>query len=151
MSQEYITTTGRVIVERDILYLRSENKPFSQTAFFDFLPALLLILPFIHLAYFENNPRWFFRMFFYLTLLFMYGSKLYDVIFKKSFATRIPVSRIRKMEIIPDETISGLETKLLLYLQSGRIRTIAFRTREYQLEPLAEYLSIQISVPRLAH
>lgn len=151
MNQEYITSTGRVIVERDVLHLRYENKPFSQSAFFDFLPVVLLILPLLHLADFENNPRWFFRMFFYLTLVSMYGSKLYDVIFRKSFATRIPVTNIRKIETKPDETASGLETKLLLYLQSGRIRTIVFRTREHQWEPLSEYLSSHISVPGLAH
>jgi len=151
MNQEYITSSGKLIVQKDVLYVRTQKDLFTQPIFFDFLPVLLIIVPVIHLVYFENNPRWYFRMVFYFGLFLMYGKNIFNVLFKKSFATRIPVSRIRMFEIKPDETASGLETKLLLHLNSGRIKTIAFRTRENQLEPFTEYLTSHIPSTQLAH
>ncbi|MGZ8543954.1 MAG: hypothetical protein ACXWV0_01595 [Flavisolibacter sp.] len=151
MNQEYITTAGKVIVERDILYVRTQKNHFTQTIFFDFLPLVLMVLPILHFVYFENNPRWYLRMFLYLSIFFMYGGNLYYVIFKKSFANRIPIQRIKMFDIKPDETASGLETKVQLHLSSGRIKTIVFRTREHQWEPFTEYLSSHVQSTQLAH
>ncbi len=151
MNQEYITAAGKVIVEKNVLYVRTQKNHFTQTAFFEFLPLILLAVPIIHLVYFDNNPRWYLRMFLYVSLFSMYGYKMFYALFKKSFASRIPVARIKSFEVKPDETASGLETNLLLHLNSGRIRTIVFRTREHQWEPLTEYLSQHIPSTQLAH
>lgn len=149
MNQEFISSYGKVINERKILFIKILKPRLSSDSWMgQWLWALLPVIA-IGISLFDNNVVKKYVSVIFWTLLFWGNLKqLFELLFKRSFATRIPLSRITSYEIKQDEI--GLETFVHLRLRSGRIRIIAFRTLEKQVEPFTELVSQHIAQPQLA-
>ena len=65
---------------------------------------------------------------------------LYDVLFKRSYASRIPLSRIKSYKIEDDHY--GIQTEVTLYLKNGRYKKIISRKLENQHVPFTEFLEL---------
>ncbi len=139
MKKEFVTLYGKAIIERDILYFKSMYLPFSKTAFarigFEFAFIILFLLQFF------RDPG--FKMYVGILMcgiLFLFRIPiLFDVLFKRSYASRIPLQKIKSVTIIDDNF--GLLILATLHLTNGRYKKIAFRKLENQYEPFAEFIS----------
>ena len=148
MKQEFITSKGKVIIERDTLFIKYSKFHFTETIFFEIgLPVaffILIIASFI----LAETPWEYFKTIIY-TLVF--GSQLYRFyinLFKKSFASRIPLDRIKSFEIKPH--IDGLEQEVNLKLKNGRYHSILFRNLENQYQPFIGVITPSTSQSQLA-
>jgi len=149
MVQEFITSNGKVIRERDVLFVKTLKHGFWSPVLHISLPFFILII-FI-LQFFRETDlefAYYFRIIFWGFLLSSQVPILYDILIKRSFSNRIPLSRILSFEVKPDEV--GLETFVILKLKSGRNRKINFRTLEKQYEPFTELVSQHIIQPQFA-
>lgn len=148
MKQRFITVKGRVVVERDTLFVKTTKFYFFESAFaqiaYAFIPTIALTISILR----YEKPMDFVRILFWSVLFIGSLPKVWKVLVKWSFASRIPVSRIVDFQEKPDQ--NGLETHVDLLLRSGRTRRIRFRTLEKQYEAFTEFLSQHIAQPQLA-
>lgn len=148
MKQEYLTSRGKLIVERDVLYIRNLKSSIGDTILgLTFYPLIALILSVLRFVSAEDNMDYFVGLIWGIIFL-ANGYSIYDVLFRRSFSKRIPVQRIKSFELKPDQF--GLETELIMHLKNGRYRSVFFRTMENQYKPLAEYLSAHQLEPQFA-
>lgn len=140
MNQEFITSNGKVVRERNILFIKTLKFHFSDSIIGQWLWALVPVFAILISCSLDGWRK--VSGLFYLLLFFDNLKLLYRLLFTKSFAGRIPLEKINSFEIKPDKT--GLETHVILKLKSGRYRTIAFRTLEKQYEPFTELISQHI-------
>jgi hypothetical protein len=143
MQQAFITSTGKVYLENEILFIR-KLKPsltFSQVATVAF--PVFIILRFI-MYVFENNTLernvglvvlGFLSLFYGMEL----GYKLFKAVWTRSFSNRIALQQIQSFRT--EDDANGLEVHLFLRLRSGRERKITFRKLEKQYEELILILS----------
>jgi len=139
MKQEFITSIGKVIRERDVLFIKNLNFKFHHGLVYELLPPIAWIL--YALSWFisiENNFE-LFMGFVVSFIAFFHFYPFYDLIFKRSLSKRIPLQRIESFEVKQGESL--LETDVILHLKNGRYRKIVFRTLEKQYEPFTELLS----------
>lgn len=148
MKPKFITAKGRVEVERDVLFIRTVIFSFWDSTFVVFLKAFGPIVIFLALLLNADDPRSYVRTIFWAVLAIGALPDAFRTLFKKSFSSRIPLQRIQSWTTKPD--MNGLETHVVLHLQSGRQRTITFRTLEKQHEAFTEFLSQHIAQPQLA-
>lgn len=141
MNQEFITSIGKVIRERDVLFLKTLKGGFTNTIVYEngypFVVFIIFCLQFIRWT--EVEFFYYYRIVFWAILFSTCASSLYDTIAKKSFAKSNPLNRIKSFDIKEGE--SELETVVIIHLKNGRYRKIAFRTLEKQYEPFTELLS----------
>ncbi len=136
MAQEFISVHGKLMIEREKLFIRTLLMPsFTETIFFIAVGFLSISL-FLARFFAESDWDLFKSIVIALVIVLPRISVLYDVLMKRSFSYRIPLSKIKSYEALPDNL--GLETILKLHLSSGRYRSIRFRTLEKQIEPLTE-------------
>lgn len=139
MNREFATVYGKVIIERNILYLRSPYLPFSKTAFAKFGYVFLLIFIFIVQFFRDNDARKYIGITIWGIFLITRLPEIYDILFRRSYASRIPLNRIENYTNT-DDTI-GLQTTVQLQLKNGRYKKILFRKLEHQAEPFIEAVS----------
>ncbi len=149
MVQEFITSKGKVINERNILFFRNLTLYFRDTILSEVFVFLALVTLFLFKIFEteKNNADYFEAVIIAIMALFN-GERFYDILFKRSLSKRIPLNRIKSFEIKPDQI--GLETFVILHLKSGRYKKIVFRTLEKQYEPFTELVSQHITQPQFA-
>lgn len=139
MKQEFVTSTGTVIVERDVLYVRKKLDVIPRKMVLRNIFALCFLIRFI--AAFSEEPvsKRNFEIFLYgVGTVILLGPIVYDLV-TKSYAKRIPLRQIEFYRT--EEDINGLETHVHLTLPLGRTRTFSFRKLENQLGPFLETLA----------
>jgi hypothetical protein len=146
--QEFVTLYGKAIIERDTLFLRTFDVPFTRTNFFRVCYALSFIVVFVLGFLRDDGPKKYVFLLGWGLMILLRVSELFEVFFRRSYSNRIPLSRIRSITTEPDQF--NLNTDVRLHLASGRYRIIPFRTMEKQYEPFVEFISHQIATPRLA-
>jgi hypothetical protein len=148
MTQEFVTTKGKAVVEREVLYLKNLSWQFHHSLLYElFVPLFwffIAALKFIDAA----DPFEYFMAGVITVLAFCHGYPLYDVLFRRSLVSRIPLGRIFSFEL--ETAPSGLETYVILRLKSGRYKKIAFRTREHEYEAFTALLSQYTHQPQPA-
>ena len=148
MNQEFITAYGKVIEERSILHIRTLKMQFSNSALGLWLWASLPPLAIV-INIFEPDP---FKRFVRVTLfsiMFFNNIKLfYELLVKRTFTTRIPLSKVRRYEVLEDE--NKLEVHVKIFLASGRFRKITFRVHENGFAPFTQMLDNAIGQPQYA-
>jgi hypothetical protein len=141
MKQEFITTYGKVVIERDKIFIFEED-PGSiarEIYFFVFIALQLAGRVF-------NVPemKW-------ISLVFGLLGTIYSILpfFKhknQSSKSRILIKKITNISNEDDK--DGINTLVKLYLSSGKIRYIKFRKLENQYQPFIEAVSQQLLLPQ---
>jgi hypothetical protein len=139
MKQEFATLYGRIIIERDVLYLHAPYLPFEKTAFAQVAYELLWMALFAMRLFGADTPTRIVITVIFGLLVLSRLPNMYDKFFKRSYASRISLSSIRNFTVKDDH--HGLQTELKLQLRNGRYKSIIFRKLENQLEPFIAYLS----------
>ncbi len=137
--QEFVTVYGKAIIERDVLYIKSFDVPFSETAFAKIGYEVAFVVLFILQFFNGDGNRKYVGILLWGLLLLGHLPGLYDAIFKRSYAKRIPLEQIKSLKIKEDNV--GLQTYVIMDLASGRYRKIAFRKLENQYQPFIETIS----------
>lgn len=140
MKQEFVTLYGQAIIERDTLFLRSLYLPFEKTPLAQIGIELIWLTVFVSRLFSLDTSM---RMIIAIVWGLLIASRIptmYDKFFKRSYATRIPLSSIER--ITKKKDAHGLETELRLHLKSGRYKSIVFRNLEKQLEPFISALPV---------
>jgi len=152
MKHEFITSRGRLTIERDIIYIQNQKISFNDTMLGIMLyPLAILALFFLKINFVEGSFDLLIGFIWGFVFLGLFFGKIYisfDLIFKRSLADRISLSRIKSFETKPDAT--GMETDVIFHLKNGRYRKIPFRTLEKQFEPFLDLVSQHITQPQFA-
>jgi hypothetical protein len=110
--------------------------PFSKTALAQVgFEACFLILFIVQFLVYEGARRYV-GIVLWGALLLGHLPTLYDLVIKRSFATRIPLNKIKSVRI--EEDNHGLHTHIILYLENSSYVKIPFRKLENQYQPLVE-------------
>jgi hypothetical protein len=143
MKQEFITLRGKLVLDDEKLVIKNfklkENRDFywgiAWTALFlNFYSYGEKIRPLVIVM---GTLMGFFWLFFFIDLFFFTYLK-----------NTIYLNRIKSYKV---ETVDhGLETRIVLYLKSGRRKEIIFRTHEKQHEIFLEHLTRFIVQPLVA-
>ncbi len=141
MKKEFISSKGKVIIERDTLYIRNTIYYFWDTGIGRISRSILPPLCIILILVFDTSEPFkiFTRVVMFACFTFLYSMDLFNLIFRYSYSNRIPLKRIVSIDSKEDE--NGLETNLFLLLKNGRKRKIAFRTLEHQHEGFISEIS----------
>jgi hypothetical protein len=136
------------MIENNSLFIRNVDVPFSRTAFAHILKELIVVAVFI-MQFFRDDEaiRYVGIMLWGLVLLF-HTPEIYDLIIKRSYSNRIPLSQITGYDT--KDQLNGLDVHVILRLKNGRYRTIVFRKLEQQYESFTELLSQYIMAPKYA-
>jgi hypothetical protein len=148
MKPKFVTDRGRVEIERNVLFIKTVKFSFWDSAFMACLRGFGPVIIFTILLLSADDARSYTRTVLWSVLAIGSLPDAYRILFKKSFANRIPLANIRSWSVRPD--MNGLETHVVLELQSGRTRTITFRTLEKEFAAFTEFLSQHIATPQLA-
>lgn len=144
MNHEFISVRGKVVLNDKRLLIQDLKVNFAKTLMAEILlPLILLTIVVISTANPEKPFGYFAAVIYALIFFFYYFKQLFIALFKKSYASHIPVNRIESFEIKADEF--GLETEVILHLKNKRFRSIPFRTREKEYEAFLEQLSQYIA------
>lgn len=149
MQQEFITSRGKVVIERNILYINhvKADPVFSFNIFQGMLLCAWLLFEVTGL----NDGVLSLPSGIAGTLLFFNIFNIvpfYKFLFKKCLSNRIPLHRIISYEI--KEDYFGLENEIILHLRSGRYKSIAFRKLEKEDVRFLEIISQNIAQLQLA-
>ena len=141
MKQEFITTHGKVVIERDKIFIFEDEPGATAREIYFFVFIVLQVT-----GGFFNIPemKW-------ISLVFGLLGTIYIILpFLKhknqSSKTRILLKKITKISNEDDN--DGINTWVKLYLSSGKIRYIKFRKLENQYQPFIEAVSQQILLPQ---
>ena len=143
MKQELITLRGKLILDDEKLVIKNfklkENRDFywgiAWTAIF--------------LNYFSSGGKIRSLVFAVLVLIgFFWLFFFIDLFFFTYLKNTIRYSRIKSYKVEKDD--HGLETRVVLYLKSGRRKEIIFRTLERQHEIFLEHMTRFIVQPLVA-
>ena len=148
MTQEFVTTKGKAVVEREVLYLKNLSWQFHHSLLYELSVPLFWFLAAVWKFIEADYPFGYFIAGGITLLAFSHGYPLYDVIFRRSLVSRIPLRRILSYEL--ETSPSGLETYVILQLKSGRYKKIGFRTREHEYEAFTDLLAQYIHQPQPA-
>ena len=148
MKQEFVTSLGKVEKGGDVIFLKKLDYRFHNTLFYElFIPVGWIIATLLRALTAETNFEYM-QAIVSAGLAIAHGYPLYDVLFKRSLANRIPVNRIKSYDI--QQSNSSLETYVILHLQSGRYKKIRFRTLEKQHEGFLETISPYLAATQSA-
>jgi hypothetical protein len=149
MKQEFITSRGKLIIERNIIFNRVKKVHLSESIAYKLFLAFVPPIVFILTLFFEDlGPKKYIHLVMWGIFIFINFHHLIDVLIKLSFSNRIPINSIQSFEIKEDDL--GLETFVHLRLKSGRTRKIVFRTLEMEYEPFTALLSQHSVQPQFA-
>ena len=147
MTQEFTTTKGKAVLERNVLYLKNLDWRFHHSILYELIVPLFWIMITIMKFYEAREPFEYFVAFVLVTLAIFHGYPIYDLLFRRSLSARIPMVKI--VDFTTENSLSGLETFVILKLKSGRYRKIAFRTKEPDHEAFTDMLAQSIHKPQL--
>ena len=145
---EFVTLYGKVVIERNVLFIRNFDVPFTRTNLFRIVYELCFIGVFIMSFFIENAPKKYLHLLAWGILLLSRVTQLYDILFSRSYSNRIPLSRINSVTTSADN--SGHHTFVHLHLKNGRYRVIPFRTLEKQHETFIEAITSELATTQLA-
>jgi hypothetical protein len=148
MNQQFITSNGRIINERNILFIKTQKLRLGETFVGKLLWVLVPVFAIILSILSAQQVKDYFSPLIIVLLFFDNFKLLYQLLFTRSFASRIPLKDIRSFELRED--LTGLEIQVHLKLRSGRVRVIFFRTLEKQYEPFLVLVSQFTIQPQLA-
>lgn len=149
MKQEFVTLYGKVVIERDVVYIRSLELPFSKTAFAVISYNMLWVLIFLMQFFRDDEPRKYIGILMFGFLLLFRIPEIYDALIKRSYASRIPLNRVKTVNTEEEEHI-GLNVTVVLHFKIGRYKKIVFRKLEQQYQPFVEAVSQYITQPQFA-
>lgn len=149
MKHEFVTLYGKAVIERDVVYIRSVDIPLSKTSLAIISYNLLWIVVFVMQFFREEGPRKYIGIVLFGVLFLSRFREVYDALIKRSYASRIPLDRIRSVTIEEQEHI-GLNVDVILHLKSGRYKKIVFRKLEGQYQPFIGLVSQHIAQPQPA-
>lgn len=148
MIQEFITAKGKIIKERDVLFIKNLNWKFHDSLVYELLISVLFLIVAVW-RFMDIERDWdLFRACLFSIIALSFAYPLYDVVFRRSLSKRIPLQKIKSFEIKDGE--SQLEKAVILHLKSGRYKKILFRKLENQYEPFTELVSQHIVQTQLA-
>ena len=148
MKQEFVTLSGKVEHVRDVIFLKKLDFHFHHTLFYElFIPVGWIIVTLLRALTAEDNFEYF-QAIVSAGLAIAHGYPLYDILFKRCLANKIPVNRINYYDI--QQSNSGLETYVILQLHSGRYKKIIFRTLEKQHEAFLQTISPYLAATQSA-
>ena len=131
MRRDYITSTGIITIEDNVIYIRRKTGHVNYKLLIEFLVPAIFISWFVMNLLYEPLPG-------KTTILVLYGfasllslAPLFYTLYRRSFSNRIPIKKIQSYKI--EEDTNGLEVHLILKLSYGRERIITFRKLENQL------------------
>ena len=143
---KFPTVYGLVVAESDTLFLRSFYLPFSRTSVARIGYELLWIAAFVF-QFFREEPKKYIGIVVWAVLVLLRLPNMYDVFFRRSYATRIPLQQILDFTLEDDR--HGYQTVVKLQLKNGRYRKLIFRKLENGAEPFADFLSQYLTSPKL--
>ncbi len=138
MKETFTTLYGKAIIEKNILFIRSFDVPFTRTAFAKILYLLFFVIAFILQFFIDEEPRKYVGVVLFGLMLLFRLPDFYDVLIKRNYSNRIILSNIKSVKTENDT--HGLNTTVVLQLKNGRYRKIIFRTMEKQHESFSEIL-----------
>ncbi|MGI8600159.1 MAG: hypothetical protein ACR2KB_12975 [Chitinophagaceae bacterium] len=143
MKQEFITTYGKIIIERDKLFIQRVKRELSwkSISFFFLVGAIILVIitPVI--------SRWIMLIIWAIHFIVEHFETIKKLP-ETSFKNRILLSEIESTSYTDD--VSGFDTIVSLKLSSGKTRHIKFRKLENQYHPFIEAVSQQMLLPQSA-
>ncbi|HZI00929.1 MAG TPA: hypothetical protein VEX63_07255 [Flavisolibacter sp.] len=148
MKPGFVTVYGKVMIENNSLFIRNVDVPFSRTAFAKILKELGVIAIFIMQFFRGEELRYYAGILLWGLILLYHIPEIYDLIIKRSYSNRIPLSQITGYDT--KDQLNGLDVHVILRLKNGRYRTIVFRKLEQQYESFTELLSQYIMAPKYA-
>ena len=149
MKQEFITVSGKVIIEKNILLIRAFYFRVNWSIILKLIVPLLIWMMFIVLLFDEpKDSKWNFRIFMWGLMSVLQLPNIYEMLIQRSYSNSIPLNRIKSFEVKQD--IVGYITLVIIKLKNGRYRTIKFRTLEKQYESFTELVSQHIIQPQFA-
>jgi hypothetical protein len=143
MKQEFVTLYGKAIVERDVLFIRNLDVPFTRSILSRFGYELAFAGIFVLAFFKDEGPGKNISILGWGFLLLTRLPNWYDLLFRRSYTNRIPLKRIRSISTENDNF--GLNSFVRLDLANGRYRKIPFRTMEKQYEAFVEMISQRIT------
>lgn len=149
MKQEFITSNGKIVNERNILFIKTLKWRLGETFIGKLLWALVPVFAILISTLGNQDIKDYFPLWIIVALYFKNFKLLYQLLFTRSFASRIPLDSIRSFELKEDDS-TGLETNVYLTLSSGRVRVIPFRTLEKEHELFLALVSQFTTQPQLA-
>ena len=148
MKQDFVTSLGKVEKVRNIIFIKNLDFHFHHSLFYElFIPIAWIIVTLVRSLTAQNNFEYI-QAVVSAALAIGHGYPFYDILFKRSLSKRTPVDSIKSYEIQASK--SGLETYIILHLQSGRYKKIAFRTLEKQHEGFLETISPYLAATQSA-
>jgi hypothetical protein len=136
MKQEFITSNGKVIIERDKIYIQNLRRNITNKA----ISGWIFFIAIIFAALVPAFSQWYMVVFFGIFALvdnFQFIKQLPTL----SFKNRILISEIEKVSFNDDP--EGFDTIVNLHLVSGKCRRIKFRKLEHQYDSFLEAVSHQ--------
>src|SRR4051812_37871343 len=109
MKKELITLYGKATIERDVLYFQSPYLPFSETAFAQIAISVLWIFLFAIQFFREDGPKKNMSILVFGVLLVLHLPEIFDKLFKRSYASRIPLLKIVSVTTADDS--HGFQTE----------------------------------------
>ena len=149
MKHEFVTLRGKVIIEKNRLFIRTYYFKVDWSIILKLIVPLLIWVMFIVLLFDDrNDPKWTFRIFIWGLMSVLQIPNIYEMSVQRSYSNSIPLNKIKSFEVQSDTV--GYVTLVIFKLKNGRYRTVKFRTLEKQYEPFTELVSQYITQPQLA-
>jgi len=144
MKQEFITTNGKVIIDDGVIHVK--KLVHHSSGEFNFLIFWTMYILFLLIDETKIRPL----LYIVLGLLALaFLIMIFERVFIKSWKKKIPLANIKSYRVNKD--VAGLETKVVLFLRSGRQKEIVFRNHDHQLDPFLDIVTQQITQTQFAH
>ncbi|MES2880760.1 MAG: hypothetical protein V4676_01335 [Bacteroidota bacterium] len=151
MKEEFVTLYGKAIIDKERLFIRSFELPFSKTLFAQISYELAFVGLFV-LQFFDvndaNPAKKILGIVIWGLLPLFRLPNIYYLLFKRSYFNYIHLKNIQS--ITTNHHYLGLHTLVTIHLTNGRERKINFRTLENQFQPFTELIEQHIAQPQLA-
>ena len=152
MKQTFFTAYGKAVIENHTLFIQNTKSVPSSKWVLEILLPFLFIIQFVTLLVEDPSPKRNARLvlvgFVVFFNLFVICPAVYKILFRRSFARRIPLQKIVGFRTKDDP--NELEVHVYLQLQSGKERKITFRKLEKQYEALTGSLSQHLPLLKFA-
>jgi hypothetical protein len=143
MKQEFITLRGRLVLDDEKLVIKNFKLKDNRDFYWGIAWTAVL------LNYFSSGAKIRSLAFVLLVLIgFIWIFWIIDLLFFTCLKNTISLDRIKSYKVETDD--HGLETRVVLYLKSGRRKEIIFRTLEKQHEIFLDHLTRFIVQPLVA-
>jgi hypothetical protein len=142
MKHEFITTHGKVIIERDKIFIQRVKRDITWKA----ITIIFFILACFFVVISPDFTSWF-HVFFWLFIAIGENFNFIKNLPRTSFKNRILMSEIESTSFIHDA--NGFDTIVDLKLTFGKIRSLRFRKLENQYQPFIETVSQHLQATKI--